>query len=331
MGRGKSLTEREVASIVAFRAAKWSIRQIAKEVNRSSTAVENALRREELCKPTVIPGRPSVVSEQASRRIIRAASNFCGSSKNIRYNLDLPFSDRTVRRVLQRSGIINYRKKSRKPILSAAQMAARVLWAEAHLNWNVQWRKIIFSDEKKFRLDGPDGNTSYYHDVRKRQLIHNKRHSGGGGVMVWGAIGWRGKSDVMLIEGNMKSEDYQEVLSMGLLNCAGRIGGANYIFMQDNATIHKSHSTMAWLEENGVRTLPWPPRSPDMNPVENMWGRLSQLVYANGKQYDNIEDLKHAIVRCWGEIGADYRKKLYNSMHNRMVEVINARGYISLY
>jgi len=216
-------------------------------------------------------------------------------------------------------------------VLKAHEKGRRVVWAQAHLNWRAQWKKIIFSDEKKFRLDGPDGNTYYYHDTRKQQLLHNKRHSGGGGIMVWGAIGWRGKSDLIICEGKMDSEYYQEVLELGLLDCAKRIGGQNFIFMQDNAPIHKSASTMAWLDDHDVRLLDWPPRSPDMNPIENVWGKMSQIVYANGKQYATKEDLLVAITAAWAEIGADYRHTLYNSMPSRLEEVIDVGGFISLY
>lgn len=101
--------------------------------------------------------------------------------------------------------------------------------------------------------------------------------------------------------------------------------------MQDNAPIHKSASTMDWLDDHDIPILDWPPRSPDMNPIENVWGKMTQIVYANGKQYATIEELQAAIIQAWAEIGAEYRHTLYNSMPSRLQEVIDAAGYISLY
>jgi len=43
---------------------------------------------------------------------------------------------------------------------------------------------VIFSDEKKFNLDGPDGCDSYWHDLRKEHLVKPRRNFGGGSVMV---------------------------------------------------------------------------------------------------------------------------------------------------
>jgi len=42
---------------------------------------------------------------------------------------------------------------------------------------------VLFSDEKKFSLDGPDGLNHYWHDLRKEPLTFSRRNFGGGSVM----------------------------------------------------------------------------------------------------------------------------------------------------
>jgi len=47
--------------------------------------------------------------------------------------------------------------------------------------------------------------------------------------------------------------------------------------------------------------LPWPPLSPDLNPIENLWGYLSQKVYEGGKSYQSSQELWEALVKAWNE------------------------------
>ena len=64
----------------------------------------------------------------------------------------------------------------------------RVEWAAQHLSIGTNWHEILFTDEKKFNLNGPDGNQLYWHDLRTAPQYFSKRQSGGGSVMVCGGL-----------------------------------------------------------------------------------------------------------------------------------------------
>ncbi len=122
----------------------------------------------------------------------------------------------------------------------------------------------MFSDEKKFNLDGPDGFAYYWHDIRKEERYFSKRQQGGGSVMDWAAISYYGLSSMVVLNGTLKSEDYCDVLS-GLLPLAEEDCPDDWIFQFDNARIHTSRYTREWLADNNIDVLLWPSKSPDLN------------------------------------------------------------------
>lgn len=45
--------------------------------------------------------------------------------------------------------------------------------------------------------------------------------------------------------------------------------------------------------------MDWPSKSPDLNPMETLWGIVVRDVYASGRQYDSREQLATAILTAW--------------------------------
>jgi transposase len=54
--------------------------------------------------------------------------------------------------------------------------------------------------------------------------------------------------------------------------------GENFLFMDDNARPHMARIVVRYLEQVGIRLLPWPANSPDLNPIEHVWDFLGKRV-----------------------------------------------------
>lgn len=186
--------------------------------------------------------------------------------------------------------------------------------------------QIIWTDEKKFNLDGCDGNKSYWHDIRKDRQFLSRRNFGGGGVMVWASFTSTGRVKLAFVPKKMKSKGYQFVLRRCLLPFFRRNRNKNFILMQDNAPIHASQSTQSWLQRKNIPLLEWPPNSPDLNPLENIWGIMVRRIYEGNRQYSNICELKKAIVHAWHSIDQKIIDNLVLSMDNRIFQATQRNG-----
>lgn len=166
MGHGKPLNEEEKSKISTLKDyMNMSNRQIAKEINRGKGVIANFLKNRENYGQNYKTGRPSTISNAQKRRLIRSASNSFKTANELKIENNLSVSVRRVRQILNGSEHLKYKKMKRKPMLSPANIQARKRYAIEHIHWTHEWRTIIFSDEKKFNLDGPDGYSYYWHDL----------------------------------------------------------------------------------------------------------------------------------------------------------------------
>lgn len=144
--------------------------------------------------------------------------------------------------------------------------------------------------------------------------------------MVWGCFNSHGKARLAFVTPRMNSEFYQDVLDACLVPFLEENDDGRMVFMHDNASIHASNSTRRWLADRNIPVFQHPPRSPDLNPIENVWGILARRVYANNKQYRNVAELKKAIQAEWDGLEQEHIDSLVESMQNRVFEVIQRGG-----
>ncbi|UYV67601.1 hypothetical protein LAZ67_5001346 [Cordylochernes scorpioides] len=107
------------------------------------------------------------------------------------------------------------------------------------------------------------------------------RHTGPApGIMVWGGIEYHSRTPLVRIAGTLNSQRYiSEVLEPVVLPYLQGLPTA--IFQQDNERPHVARIFQRYFVNRQIELLPWPARSPDLSPIENMWSmvahRLTQL------------------------------------------------------
>ena len=106
------------------------------------------------------------------------------------------------------------------------------------MSWKSEYERIIFSDEEKSNLDGPDVFFYYWHDLHKKAKAFSKRQQGEGSLMVWAAFGFHGKVNIAFPSGRTNALTYQDLLKENLLPIVEATGGPFWMFQQDNLSIH---------------------------------------------------------------------------------------------
>ncbi|ETV78810.1 hypothetical protein H257_07640 [Aphanomyces astaci] len=150
---------------------------------------------------------------------------------------------------------------------------------------------------------------------RARQLLNQAKH-----------LHAKGTSTLAILEGNQDSGAYAYTLSDHLFPYIDYHFRRECIFQHDNASIHASKETKEFLNEHNVHVMDWPAKSPDLNPIENIWGVLARAVYAHGRQFASKNELIAAILKAWDGIGQDLIDKLLKSMQKRCVSVLELKG-----
>ena len=106
--------------------------------------------------------------------------------------------------------------------------------------------------------------------------------------------------------------------------------------MQENAPSHGARVTKAELSRRGINLLPWPPFSPDLNPIVHVWDSMKDYMQEKypeleGRSIMPSERFQRIVVEAWESIPSEYLLHLIESMPNECHAVIEARGGATAY
>lgn len=274
-------------------------------------------------------GRPSLITRRTNRRIrqlVRSDPSYSLSELSADVNL----SRTTVWRRLKKFGYLS-RKKPSKLNLSERHKLLRLQWSMKHCHWRTQWSRVVWSDEAAVRLRFKDGRLSLWLKSGKKvpdRFFSSRSQNDGKKLLIWGAIWSDGHSSLHIMEENMTSELYVGVLEDHVYPLSFSLGdpSSRWILMDDNAPPHRSIMTRSYKQSAGIRTLDWPARSPDLNPIEHVWAVLKRRIRRQLTLGDDLARLKILLRREWDQLDQEMIGNLISSMPNRIRKVIELEG-----
>jgi len=251
------------------------------------------------------------------------------TSTSILKTAQVKVSARTVQRFMKDGGY-NFINSQKEIPSTNAHKAARVDFCKKWLIAGVASRNIVFTDETRFSLDGPDHDMSWQQAGSRRK--RPARQQGGGGLMIWGMLLPSGELRYTEVKGTLNSQKYVKLLQDFALPIVEATLDEDWLWQQDNAPAHSSEVTQLFLEARGVQLLGWPARSPDLNVIENVWHLLKRHIYRDGAA-SNMSDLRAKVslaVSLFNEHPSD-GKNIYGSFGKRIFQCHELAGHLVKY
>lgn len=287
-------------------------------------------------------GRPKKLTERDLRRLFRIVTehNFASLAEikeKFEEALETAISVRTLRRYLHDIGLFS-RVAVVKPLVKKEHRKKRLGWCKNLLDWGPEdFSQVIWSDESRFKIFQSDGPQRVWRIDGRRYDVKNTRPSvkfGGGSIMVWACFSVNGGlGPIVRVPDTLNRWGYIEILENFLLpHLVDVFDHQMYFFQDDNASVHTAGEVQTWLEENDINILQnWPPQSPDLSPIENLWHEVERQIKKKKYQPKNGDDLWRIVEEEWKKIPREKYVNLVFSMPRRIRDCIKNRGYSTKY
>ena len=150
--------------------------------------------------------------------------------------------------------------------------------------------------------------------------------------MMWGCICFDSVWTLTAAEGNINSAKNIEILDKNLWPVVvWYFEGKEYLFINDNAPVHRAHTVDNYKDQSEVTSVEWLAQSPDLNIIQNIWLYMKRELQKSAINIATKNDLLREIQSVWWNIELDYIRNVYQSIPDRLDNVINMRAHLTKY
>ena len=150
--------------------------------------------------------------------------------------------------------------------------------------------------------------------------------------MMWGCICFDSVWTLTAAEGNINSAKNIEILDKNLWPVVvWYFEGKEYLFINDNAPVHRAHTVDNYKDQSEVTSMERLAQSPDLNIIQNIWLYMKRELQKSAINIATKNDLLREIQSVWWNIELDFIRNVYQSIPDRLDNVINMRAHLTKY
>lgn len=298
-------------------------------------------------------GRPKKLSERDERKILRAIpqlreqGNFSSRRIAVYCGIEKQVHNRTIRRVLNRHGYGFYQCR-KKGLLTAKDRKLRVDFCRRvkKLKCKDFWKDYIsfYLDGTGFQfktrpLDQAKAPSSRVWRKRSEGLIVTSKGQKEGTKNANFMMGISFDSGVVLCEqyeGSITGKKMAEMIEKYFKDALEKSNAPGALrVLQDGCPRQNSKAARDAFDKMNIRIFKIPPRSPDLNPIENFFHlakqKLRQQALDENIQQETFQEFSDRLKRTMFQFDKEIINKIIESMDKRVDEIIKSGGYRSKY
>lgn len=286
---------------------------------RSAKRYISAFRHGQYHTRKPYPKRVKVAQKRAVvQRVVRKAQTRKRFYSLRDMAIDNDISHMTVKSILRRYGF-NYSSYKKRFVLTDKAKKARLRFARKMQRQKSVWKKTYITDECSFWLSRSQPGKIWTQDP----LQETGGGTHGEKVHCWGAICANGAVSIEMFTENLTAERYIDILEsrQGEMN---ELMPDGWVFQHDGSGVHRADIVKDYIDEEVEDCVAWPAYSPDLSPIENIWGWLKKQVSKDAPRH--VEALKSSIERHWDSIDEEFLRPYFDTMPMRMQMVIENLG-----
>lgn len=320
-----TIEEKQLAILLHVRGFSKSF--IAKKMNRSRSAIfvllKQWLKGRFICNKKLRKRTTKLSAQQVYRVLDYFINNPFNTHVQCIQALKLPVARSTIHNVLKKNGIRGYVASS-KQFISMQNQIERLRFAIKYQKWTTEWLKVQFIDEKTVQTYS-NGKVIVKRKAHERfdpdkivsQEVQNTKNK----LNLVGVVSFNGPNVIYSVSTNFTGKQFTQLARDKLMDIV-----KDQTVLMDNATIHSNG--IKYLKNSGVSVLDFPPKSNDMNLIENVWAMLQKNLNRrlSSCTISTKNKLLELVEKSWKEIPVSFFEKCVMSMPNRLKAVIEAKG-----